>query len=162
MPHEAVLALTLFATVGSAVMGGLLFAFSNFVMKSLTLQSPKSGIRTMQAINIQILNPLFLLVFLGTAIVALMLAIHSALHLSQPGGSLLLLLGSLTYLVGTVGVTMAFNVPLNNQLTALNPTTPEATQFWATYVPRWILWNHVRTIVAILASILLMLANKSL
>jgi uncharacterized membrane protein len=161
IPQEIVFAIALFAAVGSAVMGGLLFAFSNFVMKSLTDQPPESGIRTMQAINIQILNPLFLLLFLGTALAVLVLAVHSISRLSEPSATLLLI-GSALYLLGTVGVTMAFNVPLNNQLATQNPATPEAHTFWPTYIAGWMLWNHVRTATAILASVLLLLAQKPL
>jgi uncharacterized membrane protein len=160
IPQEAISALTLFATIGSAIMGGLLFAFSNFVMKSLAVQPPESGIRTMQAINIQILNPLFLLVFMGTAIAALILAIHATIHLSQPG-AMLLLMGSLLYLLGTVGVTIVFNVPLNNQLATQDPATPEAHTFWTAYISGWMLWNHVRTVAAILAGVLWILARKT-
>ncbi len=46
-------------------------------------------------------------------------------------GGKLLLLGSLLYLVGTIGVTMVFNIPLNNALAAARPETAEAAALWA-------------------------------
>jgi uncharacterized membrane protein len=55
------------AAIGSGLMAGLLFAFSNFIMKSLLQQPPESGIRTMQAINLLIQNRTFFLLFFGTS-----------------------------------------------------------------------------------------------
>jgi uncharacterized membrane protein len=42
-----------------------------------------------------------------------------------------LLVGSLFYLVGTVGVTIAFNVPLNNALAIVKPESAEGASLWA-------------------------------
>jgi uncharacterized membrane protein len=160
LPKEALAFLTIFATVGSGMIGGLLFAFSNFVMRALAQQAPESGIRSMQAINITIINPLFFLVFLGTALASVILAITALPRLSSPG-AVFLLIGCLSYLVGTFGVTMAFNVPLNDKLAALEPSTAQAAEFWGEYVASWMLWNHVRTIASILASVLLILSIRS-
>jgi uncharacterized membrane protein len=114
-------------------MAGLLFAFSNFVMRALLQQPPESGIRTMQAINSLIQNPIFFVLFFGTTVVALFLVVTSSLHLPQ-NGSMLLLLGSLLYLVGTFGVTLVFNVPLNNSLAEYFANTSDAAQYWQNYV----------------------------
>jgi uncharacterized membrane protein len=62
------------------------------------------------------------------------------------------------YLVGTLGVTLAFNVPLNNTLATQQPNTPEAAQFWSTYVAAWLKWNHVRTFAALAAAVAYVLA----
>jgi len=56
LPNEKILILAIFAALGCGLMGGLLFAFSNFVMTALAHQPPSSGVRTMQAINVYILN----------------------------------------------------------------------------------------------------------
>jgi uncharacterized membrane protein len=160
MPKEALTYLTIFAALGSGMIGGLLFAFSNFVMRALAQQSPESGIRTMQAINITIINPLFFLFFLGTGLVSVILAITALPRLSSPG-ALLLLIGCVLYVFGTFGVTMAFNVPLNNRLAVLDPSTTQAAQFWREYVSNWMQWNHVRTVAAILTSVLLILSARA-
>jgi hypothetical protein len=52
--------LAICAALGSGIMGGPLFAFSNCVMRALAHQRQASGIRRMQGITIYILNPLFL------------------------------------------------------------------------------------------------------
>ncbi len=58
--------LALPATVGSGLMAGLLFVFSNAIMRALTQLPPAAGLEAMQRINVAIVNPLFLTVFLGT------------------------------------------------------------------------------------------------
>jgi uncharacterized membrane protein len=159
LPKESTLVVAVFATVGCGLMGGLLFAFSNFVMRALSQQPPEGGIRTMQAINAYILNPLFLVMFLGTALATSILTVTAILRLASPGMPLLLA-GCCLYLIGTFGVTLVFNVPLNNRLAVQDPRTAEAAQFWLTYVSRWMTWNHVRTIASLLATVLLILAIR--
>jgi uncharacterized membrane protein len=160
LPKELLSFLTIFAAVGAGLIGGLLFAFSNFVMRALAQQPPEGGIRTMQAINITILNPLFLLVFMGTALASLILVITALTRLSSPG-ALLLLIGSGLYVVGTLGVTMAFNLPLNDKLAILDPSAAQAAEFWRVYVADWMRWNHIRTTASILASVLLLVSARS-
>ena len=151
--------LTVLAAVGAGVIGGVLFAFSNVVMRTLAQQPPESGLRTMQAININILNPLFLLFFLGTALTGVILAMSAFTRLSSPG-ALPLLIASMLYVVGVLGVTVALNVPLNDKLAALDPTSAQAAQSWRDYVSDWLRWNHVRTAASVLASALFTLSAR--
>jgi uncharacterized membrane protein len=151
LPKVLTLTAVIFAAVGSGTMGGLLFAFSNFVMQALVEQPTESGIRTMQSINSLILNPLFVLIFLGTAGVAGLLIIAALLNLTSPG-MLLLLMGGGLYWIGCLGVTIAFNVPLNDALASQMPDAIEAAQYWPHYVSQWMRWNHVRTIAALSAA----------
>ena len=59
-------ALALLACIGAGTIGGVFFAFSTFVMRAL-LQLPAShGVAAMQRINVVVLNPLFLGVFVST------------------------------------------------------------------------------------------------
>ena len=154
MLDDLVLPVTLFATLGCGLMAGLFFAFSNFVMKAL---DRTQSIAAMQAINVLVLNPLFLFVFVGTAAACGFLAIHSLLHWQSPG-SLYRLAGSALYLLGTFVVTAACNVPLNNQLAGVDASKPEALHAWRSYVSPWTRWNHVRTAAALAATAALALA----
>src|SRR5262245_39627509 len=113
----------------------------------------------MQSINILVLNPLFLGVFVGTAMACGALGAGSLLRWQSPG-SAWLLAGSVLYLLGTFGVTMAFNVPLNNSLARVDASKPEAVQAWRSYVTAWTRWNHVRTIAALAAAAALTLAFR--
>ena len=56
------------------------------------------------------------------------------------------------YLVGTVLVTLAFNVPRNEALAKVTPADPDAADRWAHYVAGWTAWNHVRTVAALAAA----------
>jgi uncharacterized membrane protein len=59
-------ALKLFSALGCGLIAGVFFAFSVFVMSALARLQPAQGIVAMQSINIRVLNPLFLGVFMGT------------------------------------------------------------------------------------------------
>lgn len=150
-------ALKLFAALGCALVAGVFFAFSTFVIKALAQQPPPQGIAAMQSINITVINPLFMGAFLGTAAACILLLISSLLKWHQPG-VVYLLLGSLLYLVGTLGVTLAFNVPLNDALAIAKPDSVDSANLWARYLTEWTLWNHVRTVAAITAALSLIIA----
>jgi uncharacterized membrane protein len=143
------------STVASALVGGVFFAFSVFVMRALAVLPPAQGILAMQRVNITVVNPLFLGVFLGTAP---LLAITTYFERHSPQPFIWLLGAFLIYLVGSVGVTIAFNVPRNNKLASLEATSAEATAYWPVYVREWLTWNHVRCIASLAAAVAAMLA----
>lgn len=145
MLEDAVVILTGLAAIGSGVMAGFFFAFSNTVMAALGRQPPAAGMAAMQAVNVVVLNPLFFVAFFGTAALCLLLLVASIVLWSE-AGALLLLSACLAYLIGCIGVTMACNVPLNNTLAAVKPGMPEADATWARYLDVWTGWNHVRTV----------------
>jgi uncharacterized membrane protein len=140
------------AITGAGLITGLLFAFSNFVMRALADLPNDKGMFAMQRVNEKILNPLFLVLFLGTPILCALIAFKSA---QQPGtpGSLLMLGGALSYLIGPFGITMLFNVPLNNRLAEVGQS--DANEAWPAYQKQWQRWNHARTYMGVLAVILL-------
>ena len=141
------------ALLGSALVGGIFFAFSSFVMKSLARVPPAEGIAAMQSINVVVINPSFLGAFIGTAVLSLVLgslALTGWSHLSAN----LFLGGAIFYIVGTFLVTMLGNVPLNDNLAAISATNVGAAELWDHYLNRWTMWNHVRTASAMLAALL--------
>ncbi|MDZ8069766.1 MAG: anthrone oxygenase family protein [Nostoc sp. DedQUE08] len=152
--------LTLFTALGCALVAGVFFAFSTFVMNALARLQPKEGIIAMQSINITAINPLFMLALFGTAMACIFLAISSVLKWHQPGAAYLLV-GSLLYLIGTVLVTIAFNVPLNDALAIAKPDSTEGANLWAKYLTNWTFWNHVRTIAALAAAVILGLCDRT-
>ena len=143
--------LTLLAALGSGLIAGAFFAFSSFVMKALARIAPAEGMAAMQSINIIVLNPVFLSVFVGTAAACVLAIIFSWLRWNQPG-AVYLLAGGLLYLIGTFLVTMVFNVPRNDALAAVAPADPESARLWASYLSSWTAWNHVRTVAALAAA----------
>ena len=74
-------------------------------------------------------------------------------------GSAYILAGSLFYQVGTMVVTFAFNVPMNDAVATLDPASSGAANQWAGYLVTWTNWNHVRTAGALLAAVAFYLAK---
>ncbi|WP_202796589.1 anthrone oxygenase family protein [Hylemonella gracilis] len=149
--------MTTASVIASALVGGVFFAFSVFVMRALASMPPAQGILAMQRINIAVIHPLFLGVFLGTAP---LLAVSTYLARSKPHADPWLLAAFLVYGVGSVVVTLAFNVPRNNRLAALGAATSEAEAYWPVYLREWLFWNHVRCIASITAAVLAMRATE--
>lgn len=137
------------AAIGAGLNAGLFFIFSVCIMTALGRQPGPAGMATMNAINVVIQAPLFFLVFLGTALLALAVLVLAAVH-GGPG-SALAALGALVFLIGTIGVTVAVNVPMNNRLAAADPAGPEAAALWTRYLIGWTNWNHVRSITSLAA-----------
>lgn len=146
------------AALGSGLIAGLLFVFSNTAMRAFGRLPAAQGIAAMQAINIAIINPLFLFAFMGTGLLGAGLALHALISWSSVPGAAWLIIGGLLYLAGGIGITAAFNVPLNNALAAVTPGTAEAEAVWTRYLRVWTRWNHLRTALCLAASTALMLA----
>jgi uncharacterized membrane protein len=148
------------AALGSGLIAGVFFAFSSFVMGALGRLPPAQGAAAMQAINIVVINPVFMAVFLGTGVVAACLAFWAGTHWSDPR-ALWTVVGALAYLVGSIGVTMALNVPLNNALAGVDPASAEGAAEWARYQGSWTLWNTVRMLASLAAAAAFIAAQSS-
>lgn len=157
MLDQTIFYATFAAAVGSGLVAGIFYAFSSFVMAALGRLSAAQGIEAMQAINVVVINRSFMLAFFGTAIICCGLLVAAYLRWSDGSGKPLLL-GSLLYLAGTIGVTMVFNVPLNNALAAARPETAEAASLWAHYLERWTMWNTVRMVASAASMTMLVVA----
>lgn len=144
---------------GAGLITGLLFAFSNFVMRALADLPADKGMFVMQRINQKIINPLFMLLFLGTPLLCLLIIIHFA-QTTELSDNLFLLIGAFGYIVGPFGITLLFNVPLNNQLAREDLSDSDIK--WPPYQKKWQYWNHIRTYIGLLSVILLTLGlNES-
>lgn len=155
--NELIFAATLLAALGTALLAGNFFAFSAYLMRALGGLSAERGIVAMQAITLAIKKPLFLVVFFGTAGLCAVLAIYAILNWGA-AATCTLLAGTLFFLAGAFGVTMLRNTPLNTQLAAVTPDTEDGRAMWKRFQASWSLWNHVRTIAALLAFVALILA----
>jgi uncharacterized membrane protein len=146
------IALALVACIGAGTIGGVFFAFSMFVMKALAQLPASQGVGAMQRINVVVLNPLFLGVFIATALLSAACVIASFFPWSAPRSPLLLAAG-LLYLVGSFFVTHAFNVPMNERLARLSAESSDSATYWLIYVREWSRWNHVRTAASIASAV---------
>jgi uncharacterized membrane protein len=149
--------LVILCALGSGAIGGVFFAFSNFVMPALARIAPAEGIHAMQAINVTVLNRLFLGTFMGTGLASLA-AIVVALLRWDGLSSLCTVLAGATYVLGSILVTMRGNVPLNNALMRISTIDALGEATWLGYVRDWTKWNHVRTIACFVASALFIVA----
>lgn len=142
--------LIVFAALGSGLIAGVFFAFSSFVMQALGRLPAAEGLRAMQAINVAVINPVFFAAFFGTAIVSLVLLGIAVLQWNERGAAYLLC-GALLYLVGSIGVTLLFNVPLNQALAATDARSADVGGIWLHYQTQWTRWNHVRAFAALIS-----------
>lgn len=69
-----------------------------------------------------------------------------------------MLAGAVLYVLGTILVTIAANVPRNDALAQLDPADPAAARHWGTFVSVWTAWNHVRVLASLGAAALLTVA----
>ena len=158
MANELISTVAVSTTLGAALVAGIFFAFSTFVMTALSRLLPEQGIAAMQSINVAVLNPWFFAVFLGTALGSIALALLGIFYWGAPG-STYLVSGSLLYLIGCILVTIVFNVPLNHALAAVEPGSKEGAEMWTRYLSTWTTWNHLRTVASLAAAASLVMAT---
>ena len=137
------------AAVGSGLLGGLYLAFSTAVLPALAARPPAEATAAMQEVNRVILNPLFGLLFAGTAL-ACLLSAGSPLLLGGPGSGWRVA-GGLVGLAGFVS-TVVVNIPLNDRLDR------EGAAAWAGFLQGWTPSNHLRALTSALAAALLLVA----
>ena len=141
------------AAFASALIAGLFYAYHWSVMPGLNAIDPLAAVKAMKSINVVIINPIFAFSFFGTLVFGGIAALlHVTALRTAPG--LLVWAAFLVYALGTFGVTVMFNVPLNNQLAATSPTAANAAEFWRTFYEPWMFWNLVRTIASMIALVL--------
>ena len=147
-----------FAILAYALVGGVFLAFSDFVMRSLDRTSGMGGIEAMQSINREVFRWIFMGLFIGLAPVSLFFAGYGGWVLDDKLGTLTMLAG-IIYLVGCFGVTVCFNVPMNEALAGMDVKLETTQAYWLeTYLPRWTFWNSVRTAACTVSASLLLFA----
>jgi uncharacterized membrane protein len=154
---DLLVALTVVTALGCGLVAGVLFAFSSFVMKALARLPAPQGIAAMNSINVFAVTPAFMTALFGTAAACVAVILWALVDWHDSFGPYLLA-GSGLYLVGTIGVTMAYNVPRNNALAAVDPDSADGASYWARYSREWTAANHLRVIAGLGAAALLTIA----
>ena len=149
--ERVILYTTFVAALGSGLIAGTFFIFSVPIMPAFRRLPAREGMAAMQSINVVIINPIFLGVFLGTGVVSAVLTIFALLRWELPSSGFVVA-GAALYLLGSLLVTMTLNVPLNDALAKADPKTTAGHEFWQNYLSAWTFWNHVRTIASLAAS----------
>jgi uncharacterized membrane protein len=141
-------ALIVISAVGSGLVGGVWFAFSGFVMQALARLPSAQGAAAMQAINVTAVRPPLMIAMFGTAAVCVATAVVALTGDGEATGWIVA--GAALYLLGSVGVTIVANVPLNDALMRVAPE--DAGELWSHYLDRWTAWNTVRGVTAVPAA----------
>jgi uncharacterized membrane protein len=145
--------------LASALAAGFFYTYSVSVMPELTAAGdPLAAVRAMQGINAVIRTPVFAFAFFGALAFPLLAAATAAVARLR-ATAMLALAGALAYGLGVFVVTFAVNVPMNDALAAVRPTTAEqAGEVWRGYAGLWTVWNHCRALASMLSFALLLAA----
>ena len=146
-------------TTLTALIAGLFYAYSCSVNLGLGRLANKEYLIAMQSINRAILNPLFFASFIGTF---LMLPLSTYLNYNHLHDTrfILLLFATVIYAIGTFGVTIFGNVPLNNVLDKFNIMTASAEEISTQRIffeKPWLLLHNIRTIAAVISLVLVII-----
>lgn len=144
------------ALLMTGTMTGILGAFSVSVMPALDRIPAEQAVAAMRSINRVILNPVFLLMFIGAPVAAAAAGLLG-FPLGQGAAAWLFLAAAAVYLLGVIMPTAVVNVPLNNRLDAgeAQPSGEEAARMWAAHSPRWTRWNTGRTLLGAVSLLLI-------
>jgi len=161
MTYEWTLYFCLFLALWSAVIGGVFSAFSEFIMSALLRTKPEGGIEAMQHINRDVIKTQFVAGIMSIAVFSILFSIYS-LAVFKGAALVVLLLACLVYLPSVFFMTMFGNVPMNNKLESLDPTSTEAEAYWVKYGRDWTRLNHVRSVGSIITAGLYIIAAITL
>lgn len=140
------------AAVATGMAGGVLYAFSAFVMAGLRRLPPDDGAAAMRGINRDAVRPPLMALLLAATGLPVAAAVAGLVG-PEPGAPWAVA-GAVVAVLGVLGVTGVGNVPLNDQLEAADDPGAE----WQRFVGPWLRWNHVRTAAGALAAALFVVA----
>ncbi len=141
----------------TTLLAGVFFGYAVSVNGGLRRLNDQSYVQAMQHINVVILNPLFMLTFMGPVI---LLPLTTWLTWSSGSArSLLLVAASTLYIVGVFGVTAAGNVPFNDRLAKADASQPtDASDARKQFEGPWNRLHAIRTVVGVIVAILIFAA----
>ena len=137
--------------ITTGLMSGLLYGWTVSVIPGTRRIDDTTYITTMQHINKAIVNPAFIIPFMGIPILVGGTAIaHFRAGDSRRGW--LLTGAAVTYVVGVLGATIAGNVPLNDALESfklVDSNKQAIADRRKTYETPWNRWHYLRTAASI-------------
>lgn len=152
--------LLVISTTITGLTAGLFYSWSVSVTPGIGRLDDREYLASFQAMNRAIINPLFMICFLGAAV---MLPVTTFAHRGTQ--QFWLLVGAtVCYLAGVIALTFAGNIPLNNALDKLKINSSTADQlatFRAQFENKWNMLNHIRSVTNTAALVLAILACLS-
>ena len=151
----------LISTFLCSLVAGFLFSYAIVVMPGIKNLNDREFIRTFQVTDriIQNNHPIFMLVWIGSAIAIIVSALYGVGRL-QGVDLFLLALATLAYVLGVQVPTIAIHLPLNNKLQTLDVDAMNETDIKVArndFEPRWNTSNLIRTAIASCVSVLLII-----
>jgi Predicted integral membrane protein len=131
---------------------GILALYSHTIMPGLRRTNDSTFVNSFQAIDRQIINPIFMLQFFAPLFILGLASFYAYKHHLVEAKYIYVALGC--YLLAVL-ITMAVNVPLNDGIKKVTDTTnteslaSARTQFNES---KWLLFNHLRTLFTLLAT----------
>jgi uncharacterized membrane protein len=143
-----------------SLVAGLVLTFAIVVMPGIKTLGDLDFLRSFKAMDrvIQNNHPIFMLVWIGSAVV---LVASTVLGIWRLEGldRILLIVACVIYIFGVQVPTVTINIPLNDQLQSLDLDAMPNSEVRATadnFESRWLRWNTIRTVVATLTTVLLL------
>jgi uncharacterized membrane protein len=142
-----------------ALVAGLVLAFAIVVMPGIRNLNDHDYLQAFKVMDrvIQNNHPVFILVWLGSAVALIVTAVLGWWKLDG-FDRWILVAGAALYVFGVQTPTVTINVPLNNELQSRDLDAESETGLFdlrARFETRWTKWNSIRTIVAIVTTALL-------
>lgn len=133
---------------------GVYFVFSVGVMPGLAHVDDSTFVSTLQAINVSIVNPIFLLSFVGAPLLCAIAVVTSA------SGSRRWVIAAAVLAIATVVITGAGNIPLNDALAAAGPVDAigDLSAVRTAFEAPWVRLNLLRTATSAAALLALAIA----
>ena len=143
-----------------SLVAGLVLTFAIVVMPGIRALGDPGFLKAFKAMDRVIQNnqPIFMLVWLGSALALLASTVLGIWRL-EGSNRILLIVACAIYMLGVQLPTVAINIPLNNQLQSQDPDSmTESAQLAiiGLFESRWLRWNNIRTMLAILTTVLLL------
>ena len=120
------------ATVAAGLQAGTYYTWACGVMPGLAEVDDRTFTSTITQVNVAIVNPVFMLSFLGAP------ALAAAAVAATTGNARAWAIAGVALALGTVAVTAVGNIPLNDALAAGGSR--------ADFETAWVRWNVVRTL----------------
>ena len=157
--------LLVLTTLTCALVTGFILTFAVVVMPGIASLSDRDFIRAFQVTDgvIQRGQPVFSSIWIGSVIATVGLLIASITDTDLPQARLTILLG-VVYLLGVQGVTVAVHLPLNRHIQNVDvaeldeQTLREEREH---FEERWNNFNIVRTVIAVLVTVMLLATTLS-
>ena len=148
-------------TLLCSLVAGFLVAFAVVVMPGIQGLNDHGFLQAFKKMDriIQDSHPIFVVLWLGS-VLTLLLSVFLAYGKLEGLNWMLLLFAGGLFILGVQLPTATINIPLNNQLQKQELSTLPPAQVRKArehFEDRWIQWNIIRTIFAILTSVLLLM-----